>query len=150
LLCESTLFLFKMKSKHLLILPFSVLLTHCNEPNTVTFAETTSQEDTTSFLKEQPAEEEEKIIGETQAGYYFYMADAAIFTLCETGNKHPVLQEEANIDAEKIFLNSQTDDDIKNVFMTVRMSYKDAPNAEGNIVKQILIHEVIEKIEDCP
>ncbi|MFN3917724.1 MAG: hypothetical protein ACK4K0_08270 [Flavobacteriales bacterium] len=138
-----------MKSQLFLILVLSAFFVGCNEPNTIHFVESDIQEDTITGIKEQLIDEKE-IIGEIKTGDYFYMADAAIFTFCESGNRYPVLQEEANVDAEKIFLNAQIDDEVRNVFMTIRMSFKEAPNMEGNIVKQILIHHVIDKIEDCP
>ncbi len=87
----------------------------------------------------------------TTFGTYYYMADAATFTICGFDKQYPVKQGMASHDAEKLFLDKKNKD-LKSIYMEADITIENLPNMEASLQMQIIIHKVRKKLnsEKCP
>ncbi|MCF6269006.1 MAG: META domain-containing protein [Melioribacteraceae bacterium] len=81
----------------------------------------------------------------TLKGFYSYMADAGIFTDCETNKKYPVAFEADNIALERAYLKARKDPGEK-IIVTLSGHYESRAKMEGDGEREFLIVAKFNKI----
>ena len=78
-------------------------------------------------------------------GFYSYMADAGIFTNCETNKKYPIAMEIDNISLERAYLEVVKNPGEK-IIVTLTGYFESRPKVEGKGEREFLIVEKFDKI----
>ena len=78
-------------------------------------------------------------------GFYSYMADAGIFTDCETNIKYPVAMESDNISLESAYL-GVVENSGEKILVTLTGHFESRPKIEGEGEREFLIVDKFEKI----
>lgn len=78
-------------------------------------------------------------------GFYSYMADAGIFTDCETDKKYPVAFEGDNISLERAYLEVAENPGEK-IIVTLTGHFESRPKMEGEGEREFLIVDKFDKI----
>lgn len=78
-------------------------------------------------------------------GFYSYMADAGLFTDCETNKKYPVAMEADNISLERAYLEIVENPGEK-ILVTLNGHFESRPKVEGDGEREFLIVDKFDKI----
>lgn len=80
--------------------------------------------------------------GDTMRGKFIYMADAANFTFCISGDKIPVAMEAAYIEAERAYTSSDHKD-MQSLYILFIGLVEDRDNGEGNFTPHVIINKLL-------
>jgi copper homeostasis protein (lipoprotein) len=83
-----------------------------------------------------------QVIGDTIKGKFVYMADAAIFTYCVSGDKIPVAMEANYIEAERAYTSSNHKD-MEGLYMKIIGLVEDRNNGEGKTIPHVIINKLL-------
>lgn len=82
-------------------------------------------------------------------GSYFYMADAASFTFCNTRKALPVHMDKANLEAERRFMKSNPGSEKRPITLRVIATVKEMPNMEGTPMPHVTIEKIESNLKGC-
>ena len=85
----------------------------------------------------------------TLKGYYSYLADAGIFTDCETNKNYPVSFEGDNVSLERAYL-EVVENPGEKIIVTLTGHFENRPKMEGDGEREFLIVDKFEKIWPQP
>ncbi len=80
----------------------------------------------------------ESATGTEMRGMYVYMADAALFTECETGKRYPVAFEGDSVSLERAYLEARQQPG-EEVLVSVEGHFAERPAMEGNRTEESLV-----------
>jgi uncharacterized lipoprotein NlpE involved in copper resistance len=86
--------------------------------------------------------------GNIFSGEFAYMADAAYFINCSTGNRYSVAFQDAFIDLEKAYLKLTGEEAGKRVYAVLDGEFTNKPKEEGDLMKGTLIVKKLVSLSD--